>query len=604
MDTSAPVTRPTSGTGTGPHPNPDTDPGAAPNTESDSTTVTRAVGDVADWEIGSMRMRDVDGHKIAVVRTESGFHAVDNACPHQGYGLTTGSLDGELLTCLWHNWKFDVTTGNCVRGEEAVACHQTDVVDGEVHVTVTSPTDEEKQQKLWPSLRQGITSDYVGQISRDSVRLLQTGAAPGDIMWAGIEETAPKTDYGIGHELAMAADCLALAEVRHGTDRALPLVQGLAGMSETTRDRPVRETPDPDESIVVSHAIEREDADSAMAGTLASIISGDDPAVIRHQLIEAASAHHLSYGHGMIYTQKSFEVLDRVGWHRAPELLPHLAARLVWSTREDTLPYMKKAVRRLATVDLGALAETERADGWQPNDLVDTLLDATEAPIDAAVAAAATGAGIDGLFDAVSLASSRRLLRHDLAVELDLDDDFGWLDITHALTTAQAARWAWEIDPGPHTARAALFAVWLLFDSGRAERRRGRWDGARELTEDGPGGPGVTIGSETGIGAELTNAVITSDTDRAVELAMTGDPDEVGLALAEASLADTAGSFIVAAHLIKTTEAARRESATTGSALPLAAAARFLAAPRLERFVASNVAEAVEFVTTGRPPKR
>lgn len=568
--------------------------------ESAGSTVTESAGSVEDWDVGSMRMRDIGGNKVAVVRTASGFHAVDNACPHQGYGLTTGSLDGELLTCLWHNWKFDVTTGACVRGEEAVACHKTEVVAGEVHVTVTSESDSEKQTKLWPSLRQGIKSDYVGQMARDSVRLLETGASPGDIMWAGIKETAPKTDYGIGHELAMAADCLALAEVRHGTDQALPLVQGLAGMSETTRDRSVRQPPEPDETVVVSEAIEREDVDGAMAGTLGAILSGDDPSAVRHQLIEAASAHHLGYGHGMIYTQKSFEVLDRVGWDRAPDLLPHLAARLVWSTREDTLPYMTKAMRQLATVDLNALAGTTKADGWTPDGLVDTMLDAPEAPIDIAVAAATNGAGIEGLLDAVSLGASHRLLRHDLQVELNLEEDFGWLDITHALTTAQAARWAWRTDPGAHTARAALFAVWLLFDAGRAERRHGIKESAVDIATNG-----VSMsGTDRSAGDELADAIILKQTDRSVDLAMTGDREAIGIALAEASLADMAGSFIVSAHLIKTVEAARREAQETNSSLPLAAAARFLSAPRLERFVAANVAASVDFVTSGRPPKR
>jgi hypothetical protein len=192
------------------------------------------------------------------------------------------------------------------------------------------------------------------------------------------------------------------------------------------------------------------------------------------------------------------------------------------------------------------------------------------------------------------------LLRHDLQVELDLEDDFGWLDITHALTTAQAARWAWRTDPGPHTARAALFAVWLLFDSGRAERRYGISDQTTEATAGGE----AIAGTTTGLAEPLTAAVIGNRTEEAVAAAMTGDQTEVGLALAEASLSDMAGSFIVAAHLIKTTEAARREATITGSSLPLAAAARFLSAPRLERFVAANVAASVDFVTTGRPPKR
>ena len=58
------------------------------------------------------------------------------------------------------------------------------------------------------------------------------------------------------------------------------------------------------------------------------------------------------------------------------------------------------------------------------------------------------------------------------------------------------------------------------------------------------------------------------------------------------------------AHVVKLSQAAREEAEATGSNLPLAAAARFAAAPRLERFVARNVAEAIDFVRTGTPPKR
>lgn len=564
------------------------------NASTDAQSVTAAVGQADGWNVGSMKMKDVGNRPVAVVRTESGFHAVDNACPHQGYGLTTGALDGELLTCQWHNWKFDVRTGHCVIGEEDVPCHPVEIVDGEVHVTVNSPSNSEQQERLWPSLRRGIDAHYVGQIARDSVRLLETGAPPADIMWTGVEASASRTQWGIGHELAMAADCLALAEIQHGTERALPLVQGLAGMAETTRGRPERKVPAPDTTVSVLDAIEGEDADGTMAGLLGAIETGVEPATIRHHLISAASAHHLGYGHGMIYTQKTFEILDRVGWDRAPDILPHLGASLVWSTREDTLPYMAKAMKALANVDLNGLAATTKQDGWAPGGLVDTFLSATAAPIEEAVTAAHNGAGVEGLIDAVTLGASDRLLRHDLQVELDRAEPFGWLDITHALTLGQAVRWAWRNDPGPDTARAALFAVWLLFDAGRSERRNGH-------TADPTMLPG---GFEQPTVADLGQALTFGDPASAVALAFSGDRDIVGATLAEAALADGAGSFIVAAHLVKTTEAARREAVELDSSLPLAATARFLAAPRLERFVTANIMESVDFVTTGKPPRR
>ena len=162
-------------------------PVTAPAAGGDGATraTTEAVGTVDEWAVGTMRMRKVDDRAVAVVRTESGFHAIDNACPHQGYGLATGSLDGELLTCQWHNWKFDVRTGRCLMGEEDVACHPVEIADGEVRVTVTRPTVEEQRARLWPSLLRGIEADHGGQIARDSVRLLQSGASPAEIISAG-----------------------------------------------------------------------------------------------------------------------------------------------------------------------------------------------------------------------------------------------------------------------------------------------------------------------------------------------------------------------------------------------------------------------------------
>ena len=76
-----------------------------------------------------MKMVKVDGHRMCLVRTGDGVHAIDHACPHEGYGLTQGELDGDLVTCAWHNWKFRVTDGACVQGEEAVRTPRRDVAD-------------------------------------------------------------------------------------------------------------------------------------------------------------------------------------------------------------------------------------------------------------------------------------------------------------------------------------------------------------------------------------------------------------------------------------------------------------------------------------------
>src|SRR6266536_1363197 len=46
-----------------------------------------------------------------------------------------------------------------------------------------------------------------------------------------------------------------------------------------------------------------------------------EPGAVRHALLEALTDHCLGYGHPMIYCQKSFELLGRIGWGEAPSVL-------------------------------------------------------------------------------------------------------------------------------------------------------------------------------------------------------------------------------------------------------------------------------------------
>ena len=49
---------------------------------------------------------------IAIFHTKEGqFLALDGVCPHAGGPLGKGCLNGTTVTCPWHGWQFDVTTG-------------------------------------------------------------------------------------------------------------------------------------------------------------------------------------------------------------------------------------------------------------------------------------------------------------------------------------------------------------------------------------------------------------------------------------------------------------------------------------------------------------
>ncbi|MEO0530807.1 MAG: Rieske 2Fe-2S domain-containing protein [Planctomycetota bacterium] len=48
---------------------------------------------------------------LALVRVGDEVHALDGMCAHQGGPLGKGTVEGCTLTCPWHGWQYDVTTG-------------------------------------------------------------------------------------------------------------------------------------------------------------------------------------------------------------------------------------------------------------------------------------------------------------------------------------------------------------------------------------------------------------------------------------------------------------------------------------------------------------
>lgn len=402
-----------------------------------------------------------------------------------------------------------------------------------------------------------------------------------------------RTSDGV-HAIASATDCLAMLPDYDGDQRALPIVQAIAGISETERGRPPRALPPPDRHLPADGAtafrtqVEAENLAGAQSLVIAAIEAGHGPADLRPWFTGVVSDHHLSYGHGAIYAQKAFQLLDLLGWDRATTVLPHLVPALIYGTREDQLPYMRAFMRGLAGTDPAALAEVHPDPTWADDGaLLAALLGSDRAaPLPAAVAALQGGAGVDGLLRTVVEAVSQRLLRYDVEGEFVFEDDFGWLDITHGLTYANAARWHHQHHPGPDTVRLALFTAFLAFWTGRHE-----WHTSVPRPADVDPRPG-----------DLAAACASGMTEDAVAFALGLPAIDAAAGLRRAALLDRMTAVIVHAHGVKMARAATDEAVATGTSMPLAATARFLAAPKLERFVAATVTRSIDFVA-GRVPR-
>lgn len=75
------------------------------------------------------------GQGIAVFYYGGQVYAVDNRCPHVGYPLDTGSIDNGVLTCVWHQARFVLSSGKSLDPTvDDIDTYPVTIVEGEVWV--------------------------------------------------------------------------------------------------------------------------------------------------------------------------------------------------------------------------------------------------------------------------------------------------------------------------------------------------------------------------------------------------------------------------------------------------------------------------------------
>ena len=74
------------------------------------------VADATDVAEGALEAFDVGGVRVAVANVGGTFHAFDDTCTHLQCSLADGDLEGTVVTCSCHGSRFDVTTGDLLRG--------------------------------------------------------------------------------------------------------------------------------------------------------------------------------------------------------------------------------------------------------------------------------------------------------------------------------------------------------------------------------------------------------------------------------------------------------------------------------------------------------
>jgi len=87
--------------------------------------------------VGKIAEVQVSGKPVALANVAGKFCAISGICAHQAGPLGEGELEGQVVTCPWHGWQFDVTTGQVVpHGGLCVDKYAVEVRGDEVYVDV------------------------------------------------------------------------------------------------------------------------------------------------------------------------------------------------------------------------------------------------------------------------------------------------------------------------------------------------------------------------------------------------------------------------------------------------------------------------------------
>ena len=95
------------------------------------------VASTSDLKPGENKVVEVNGEQVALFNVDGEFFAINNTCLHRGGPLGEGFLEGDVVTCPWHGWRYNVKTGtNVVMPNQKVESYQVKVEGNDVLVSV------------------------------------------------------------------------------------------------------------------------------------------------------------------------------------------------------------------------------------------------------------------------------------------------------------------------------------------------------------------------------------------------------------------------------------------------------------------------------------
>lgn len=110
--------------------------------------------------------------EIAVFNLDGIYYAISNSCMHKGGPLSKGFLNGDIITCPWHGWKYSVKTGKSPhQGGDSVNSYPVKIIEDKIYVN-SIPSNVGKKifqpHKAYLKLKESV-NDYLVHKSSDSI---------------------------------------------------------------------------------------------------------------------------------------------------------------------------------------------------------------------------------------------------------------------------------------------------------------------------------------------------------------------------------------------------------------------------------------------------
>ena len=412
---------------------------------------------------------------LAVFYHQDRLYAIDNRCPHMGFPLHRGTTQDGILTCHWHHARFDLASG-CTFDlwADDVPAYAVEVQDGDVWVTV--PTNSTGAAERWQRrLREGMEQNIRLVQAKAVIGLLDAGIAPTQLLaQAGL--------YGVQHRQAGWSSGLTILTAMGNllpslleSERIVPLYQGVLHVARDCDGQPPQTLLQPlaSRSIPLSTLkrwlrrwVEVRDRDGAERCVLTALALGASPADMTEMLMTAATDHfYLDVGHTLDFINKSFELLQHVGWEHAGTVLPSVLGHLTTAERSEERNAWRHPVDLVPLVQdacaiLPALLEAGQGKQWRGLEaLVETLLgDSPQEIVTAMCDSLRDGATPLALARALVGAAGRRI------VHFHTSNEFGdWVAVLHTFTYSNALYQALKRATSPEMLRGVFHGAMRVY---------------------------------------------------------------------------------------------------------------------------------------------